>query len=398
MRHTQLRAWWAARQGLLVRDTDASPATVLERSGWARSVGGVNPYMTLFARAGISRAAAEAAAAKREIHELPSARGCTYIVPRSDFALALKVGQGFSEAAALQMAKKHLGVTEQEVERLCDKVLAALAGGAQDPAALKGSLGDAVRNLGEAGKKRGTTTTLPLALGRLQSRGEILRQPVGGRLDLQRFAYVLWPDSPLRQDTRSPEEAHIELARRYFRWIGPASAAHFQWFSGLSGKATKAALAPLGLVALAADSPLLLFPEDRDALLGFTPPDEPVYRLLAGIDGLFLLRRDMTGLLEPKDAARKIVGDSGAVELGGLQDLTSHAVVDRGRVVGLWEFDPEAGAIAWSSFIAASPALKAEVSRTEVFVRDELGDARSFSLDSPEKRRPRIDALREARR
>jgi len=35
------------------------------------------------------------------------------------------------------------------------------------------------------------------------------------------------------------------------------------------------------------------------------------------------------------------------------------------------------------------------VQRTERFVRDQLGDARSFSLDSPESRAPRIAALRE---
>ena len=62
---------------------------MLERSGWSRSVGGCGPYLTLFARAGLSRADADAAVAKLQIHELPSARGCTYVVPSSDFALAL---------------------------------------------------------------------------------------------------------------------------------------------------------------------------------------------------------------------------------------------------------------------------------------------------------------------
>ena len=73
-------------------------------------------------------------------------------------------------------------------------------------------------------------------------------------------------------------------------------------------------------------------PADRAALLDHVPPTEPVYRLVAGIDGLFLLRRDMAGLLEAKDAARTFHGDRGPVELGGLQDLTSHAIVDRGRI------------------------------------------------------------------
>jgi hypothetical protein len=68
---------------------------VLERSGGTRSVGGVGPYLTLFARAGTSREAADAAVAALDIHELPTARGCTYVLPASDFALGLAVGQQF---------------------------------------------------------------------------------------------------------------------------------------------------------------------------------------------------------------------------------------------------------------------------------------------------------------
>ena len=34
-------------------------------------------------------------------------------------------------------------------------------------------------------------------------------------------------------------ESFTELARRYFRWIGPATLAEFQWFAGLGVKAAK---------------------------------------------------------------------------------------------------------------------------------------------------------------
>jgi hypothetical protein len=39
-------------------------------------------------------------------------------------------------------------------------------------------------------------------------------------------------------------------------------------------------------------------------------------------------------------------------------------------------------------------AVAAAVARTGAYVRDQLGDARSFSLDSPKSRAPRIAALR----
>lgn len=391
-----LRAWWAARQGLLAVDTALTPAAALERTGWARSVGGVNPYLTLFSRAGISRAAADAAAAEHAIHELPGARGCTYVVPAADFALALRLGRGAGEPAELKSAKKHLGVTDLEVDRLCREILDVLERGPADPAALKTSLGELVRNLGPEGKKRGLTTTLPLALGRLQVHGEILRQPHGGRFDQQRYAYARWRDSPARAVEVDHDAALHALARKYFRWIGPATAAQFQDFTGLAAKLVKPALAPLGLVPVAKDSPLLLLPEDRDALAAFTPPTDPVYRLVSPIDSLLLHRRDLASHLDIADARRVALGDRGLAEPGSMGDLPGHAIVDRGRVVGLWEYDPAARAIAWTAFVATSAALLAEVARTEAYVRDQLGDARSFSLDSPESRRPRIAAIRQA--
>src|SRR5450631_199515 len=92
----KLRAWWSHRQGLDGSQAGAAPAEVLERTGWARSVGGVGPYLTLFARAGTSRESADQAVASLRIHELPAARGCTYVVPASEFALALKAGRSFA--------------------------------------------------------------------------------------------------------------------------------------------------------------------------------------------------------------------------------------------------------------------------------------------------------------
>src|SRR5579872_1924150 len=94
---TKLRAWWSHRQGLDGSLTGKSAAEVLARTGWARSIGGAAPYLTLFARAGLRRAEVDAALEKIEIHELPSTRGCTYVVPASDFPLALAAGLPFSD-------------------------------------------------------------------------------------------------------------------------------------------------------------------------------------------------------------------------------------------------------------------------------------------------------------
>jgi hypothetical protein len=390
MDEDKLRAWWAHRQGLDGSLEGQSPAAVLEKAGWARSVGGVGPYLALFSRAGISRDAADAAVAACQIHELPSARGCTYVLPASDFALGLRLSQG-SDEQEIKTAYK-LGVTEAELATLHKAVLKALAKGPLDPEQLRAATGDAARGLGEAGKKKGLTTTLPLALGRLQTLGEIRRIPMNGRLDQQRYKYTLWKPNPLASYRSDRDEAAVELARRYFRWTAPATAAEFQWFSGLGVKAAKAAIEPLGLVPLDEGSSRLISPEDLDAFRRFQTPKKPSYTLVSSIDSISQHRRDLTSLLTPPDRTHPLL--SGDVKGGsGLYDLPSHAILDRGRVVGLWEYDPESSSIAWCAFGPREKAMAEAVRRTEAYVRDQLGDARSFSLDSPKSRVPRIQAI-----
>jgi hypothetical protein len=384
MNSSDLRAWWSHRQGLDGALQGKSAGDVLERSGWARSVGGVGPYLTLFSRAGVTREEADKAVEQLEIHELPAARGCTYVVPARDFALALKVGETFS-GNDMKVASK-LGVTDKEIDKLCDAVLKALASGPMDPRQIRDATGNASRNLGEEGKKKGMTTTLPLALGRLQAAGEIRRIAVDGRLDQQRYKYALWRPSPMRTFKLSLQEAYTELARRYFRWIGPATASQFQVFSGLGVKAAKEALEPLKLVTLETGGDYLIFPDDRDRLLAFKPPTKPQYSLVSSLDALALLRNDSKSLIEEGDASlQRIVGAA---------EFPNHAILDRGRIIGLWEYDAEAEKIVWSAIGMKDKALAAAVAATELYVREQLGDARSFSLDSPKSREPRMAALR----
>lgn len=389
MDEAKLRAWRAHRQGLDGRLAGKSAAGVLAQTGWARAVGGVCPYLTLFSRGGIGRKAADSAVARLEIHELPSARGCTYVVPSSDFALALRLGQGFGDES--KTAHK-LGVTDAEIDTLCRAIVKALAKRPLDPEELRESTGRAVRRLGDEGRKKGLNSTLPVALGKLQSEGMIRRVPTNGRLDQQRYRYALWQPNPLAEFSLTAEEAYIELARRFFTWIGPATPAEFQRFSGLGVKAAKAAVAPLKLEPLGKGDERLLFPRLLAELRAFKAPRQPQYVLVSSLDGISHLRRDVEGLLAPEDVKRSVFCEN------GLTDLSSHAILDRGRLIGLWEYDVATESIAWTSFVPANKALEASVARTARYIRSELGDARAFSLDSPKSRAPRIEALLKANR
>src|SRR6476646_10921207 len=95
----RLRAWSWHRQGLDGWLAGCTAEQVLARAGWARSVGGANPYRTLFARAGSRREQVDADVLAHRILELPVARGCTYVLGREDFAWALQLGRDAAEPA-----------------------------------------------------------------------------------------------------------------------------------------------------------------------------------------------------------------------------------------------------------------------------------------------------------
>ncbi len=394
MDFVKMRAWWHHRQGLDGSMAKLSSAAILERTGWQRSVGGANPYLALHARNSAKRQSMDEDVQSLRIHELPSARGCTYVLPNSQFALGLVCGQGFSTKPTNLNAFKFLGYSQQELDDLCAGILSALDGNMLDPRELKEPLGNLIKNFGEEGKKRGQSTSLSLGLGVLQEQGLIRRVPVNGRIDQQRYAYTLWQPSPLENSQLSSENCFEELARQFFTWIAPATVSQFQWFSGLGVRASKEAISKINLVAIEPGSDYLI-PADLVAeYKKFKTPSKPSIVLLGGMDNLFMLRRNVTDHVDPSDLKRQMRGEKAFTEVGGVSELTSHAIVDRGRLIGLWEFDCSISAIAYHSFIGKTPEVKAAVQKTEAFVRDQLGDARSFSLDSVQSRVPKIEALR----
>src|SRR6476620_11186734 len=384
----RLRAWSWHRQGLDGSLAGCPAEQVFARAGWARSVGGANPYLTLFARAGIRRAQVDQDVLAHRILELPTARGCTYVLGADDFAWALRLGREPAEATFKVVGR--LGVDRGEIALLEEQVLHTLteAGVPLDPRQLKDELGDSVRNLGEEGKKKGATTTLPTARGILQADGRIRRVPATGRLDQQRYAYEPWDLAP---STLSDEEVRTDLIRRYLGWTGGATFKQSQWFTGFTVAQSKAALAAVGAVEVptaAGGDPLWMLPDDVAGLAAFEEPAEEQIQLLAGTDSLVLLRRNAAELLAGEDQ------DKPALESLALQaDLPDHPILDRGRIIGLWQYEPAQERIVPWLFHGPTPAVTQRFAEVEAWIREDLGDFRAFSLDSPASRQKRIDAL-----
>lgn len=382
-----LRAWAWHKQGLDGSLAGATSEEVLARAGWARSVGGANPYLTLFARAGIRRDQVDRDVLDLKIHELPTARGCTYVLGREDFAWALSLGKNAEEAFRV-LAR--LGVDRGEITLLEEQILHVLseAEGPMDPRQLRDELGESVRSLGEEGRKKGASTTLPTALGLLQADGRIRRVPVNGRLDQQRYTYTPWG---LPRSTLGPEDARAELIRRYLGWTGGATLGQSQWFSGFTVAQSKAALAATGAVEVPTLSggPLWMLPDDVDRLSRFTAPEKEQIQLLAGTDSLVLQRRNSADLFAEADKGRKVLNSTLALQA----DLPDHPILDRGRIIGLWQYDPGKARIAHWLFDGPTPAVARRIAEVEAWIQEDLGDFRSYSLDSPASRQERVDAL-----
>ncbi len=384
----RLRAWAWHKQGLDGSLIGKTSEEVLDYAGWARSVGGANPYLTLFARAGICREQADRDAKALNIHELPTARGCTYVLGQADYAWALQVGRDAAIAPFKVLAR--LGVERSEIALLEDEVEHALkeSSSPMDPKQLREVLGGSVRSLGEEGKKKGASTTLPTALGLLQADGRIRRVPVNGRLDQQRYAYTGWG---LQPSTMDDDGARRLLLERYLRWTGGATLKQSQWFTAFTVAQSKAALAAAGAVEVttAAGDVLWMLPADVERLADFEEPEDEQIQLLAGTDSLVLHRRNSADMFADQDKGKKVLDTTLALQA----DLPDHPILDRGRIIGLWQYDPGKERIAAWTFEQTTEAVGDRITQVETWIREELGDFRSFSLDSPASRQIRIDAL-----
>ena len=124
--------------------------------------------------------------------------------------------------------------------------------------------------------------------------------------------------------------------------------------------------ATLGLDVVDAESSRNMLPEDAGAYRKFKPPGEPKYAFVSSLDGIAATRRDVRSLLDPADVDKAAAVERTMAKTAALLDLPSHAILDRGRLIGFWEYDPDAGRIVWAVFAGErDPALRKAADRTE---------------------------------
>jgi hypothetical protein len=311
------------------------------------------------------------------------------LVPARDVALSLRAARAPHDAR-LVVARRTCELTDRELDRLCETVLGALGKEALTVDELVAQIGArAIRSLGEPGKKLGFATTLPIALAELQVCGEVQRVSTEGRLDTQRFRYRV---SRKRLSAPAPteQEVHLDLARRFFDWAAPATRDELAFWLGVGKKQAGTIIDALGLIAWG----------DRFIWRESARMDKPrVTRLLLlpFRDNLFAFRRGIGVFVDDPGIALLDWG-KGTTTAGKAASLHQHAIVDGGRLIGVWDWDRKVQKIAWAMFAKRSAtelrALEAVIEQTQDLVRRDLADVRFYSLDNEGNRKRRLSFIR----
>ena len=273
-------------------------------------------------QAGATERAGEAACDAGEIVRAWPLRGTLHLVAGEDLGwlLALTAPRAIASTAGRRAA---LGITEEDIERAREAALSTLSGRrvlTRD--ALLGAFDAAgVSPLGQRGYH---------LLWYLAQTGTLVLGPTDGRE--QAFALL---DECVPQPRRLVGDAALgELALRYFRSHGPATAADLARWSGLTVRDARRGIEIGGpdLTTLELDGVRYhLAPET----LTTAAPAARVH-ILPGFDEYLLGYRDRTAALAPEHSAAIVPGGNGVFK---------PTIVAEGEVVGTWRRSLRAGEI-----------------------------------------------------
>lgn len=390
----QARALWWHKQALA--GTDRRPlAALIGDSGWLRTLGGADAYLAARARRpGMQRADLDAAIAAGELCVRPAVRGCIYLVPGSAVPdlLALNA-EDWRRQTEKELAK--IGKTMKVVEGLAPGVLAALTGPMTTDAIRKAMPGD-IPSFGDAGKKVGLSSPLPLALRLLELAGKIERTLDGGRLDTERY---LWRRTAgkLAAPARDHEAQLARVVDAFLGFAGPATLAQLSAWSGHPQRDLKAVIARLDAAEVVVEAMGAAYVRRAD--LAAKPPPPRGTALLA-LEDNYLNNHGVAVVTDPRHHAFEVDlwGGSGKpAPLGKANHMLSRSIVIDGLVAGFWEVDPRSAGAAWHTFEPAPAPLARTLDEltaaTARFLLDELGHARVFTLDTMDDVQARADRI-----
>lgn len=399
------RAFLAA-QGL-AGEPGAGLLPTLERTGFVRTMGGVDVYLAARARVpGLSRADLDGAVERGEVQVVPAVRGCMYLVPRRHVAVCLRVADLLSRGRDEREHQK-AGIRPGEVEEVAQAVLAAL--GAKGPLttdAVRRALPEGtVRSLGEAGKKIGISSPLPPALRLLEFQGKVERTSENGRLDTERYLWRAAKQSPF-EGVRLPEEPialYALLAELFFRAAGLGTVKDFAAWAGISRRDAKAACERLDLLPVTVEGveeEHRALAEAQEALAAEDGSGRGL-ALLPFEDNVVALHGGAALLVDAAHLGTEVPawGHTKGSTLGDARYMSFRSIVAEGRLRGFWEYDPGSREVALAVFDPVSAATRRKVESAAVetarFLAGELGHGKSYSIDTDEDLARRAGQIRD---
>lgn len=394
------RAHWLHRQGL-VEPTPGQIEDVLAATSWGRTLGGVDVYLAVRARIpSLKRKDLDAAVAASRVQVIPAVRGCIYLTPRVHVPLALRIAETLARKR-LDADTAKAGVKPGELDTVGKAALKALAKGPLGTDALRKALPEGtVRSLGEAGKKVGVSSTLPPALRVLEFAGQIERTLEGGRLDTERYLWRKATKSPF-DGAKLPADLVAAAAEIFAAQCGPFTVDDFASWSGFGKRDAQAAIHKLGLPSVSVTGYGDCFAREADLpeLAKKAPPVTGV-RFLSFEDSYLTHHNGPGTVSDPRHHAIEMQswGMPGKTKLGEANHIQTRSFVLDGLLAGFWEYDPSKKAVAWHAFEPLPARRKAEVQKAAdalaEFIGEELGHARSFTLDTDKQVQERADHVR----
>jgi hypothetical protein len=235
-----------------------------------------------------------------------------------------RVGQAISRILRVS------GMTEEMYNELSGRIEGLLAG--RPPVTIP----ELREMLGPHVPERREAVHYAVALMCRQSR--LVRAEVRGSWRSDNYTYARWEDwvgAPVEEV--EPESARVDLARRYLRAYGPATAADLKWWAGWTVREANTAVMGLGdsvtSVSVtdkgAAPSAALVLADEEDDLLATEPEEARGIRLLPVWDAYLMGWADRRRFVREADYGRVYdkVGNG-----------TSVVLID-GVAEGVWEFD-----------------------------------------------------------
>ncbi|MDH3224729.1 MAG: winged helix DNA-binding domain-containing protein [Gemmatimonadota bacterium] len=392
---TDARARWFAAQRL--PQGTGSAVEAVEKAGYVRTLGGVDVYLALRARVrGLTRARVDEALAGGDLRVVPSVRGCIYLVTRAEVPWCLRIADLLSRSRRKREYDK-AGIRPGELEALGDLILEALSREPASTIQLRGAMKDHIRSLGDEGKRVGISSTLPPALRELEFQGRLERTLEEDRLDTEKYLWRATPRSLLDGSVpQDPAAVHVHLARVFFRGMGVGLVDRFATWAGLGKRDARTAAArldgePVVVEGLGAGYLALAdCPEPGPDGVSFLPFEDNLIQHQAGV----------APLVDPSHhhIPVPVWGRGKAQTLGTATHMAYRSIVRNGEVVGVWEYDPDGQDVVWTTFAPLGGKTSDEVEReaqsVASFLRDDVGRAISFSIDTEDDLRRRVSAIR----